>query len=73
MVVADLLVQETYTEKLKVPDGFQVTLPENRTWIIEPLGSDDISGIPKNFGGQTYAVFGFWDEVQFFLPFLMIF
>ena len=38
MVVADLLVQETYTEKLKVPDGFQVTLPENRTWIIEPLG-----------------------------------
>ena len=47
MVVADLLVQETYTEKLKVPDGFQVTLPENRTWIIEPLGSDDIGYTQK--------------------------
>ena len=55
MVVADLLVQETYTEKLKVPDGFQVTLPENRTWIIEPLGSDDF-GVPENIG-----VFRFWD------------
>ena len=72
MVVADLLVQETYTEKLKVPDGFQVTLPENRTWIIEPLGSDDI-GYTQKFWRPKYAVFGFWDEVQFFLPFLMIF
>ena len=38
MVTADILVQETYTEKLLVPDGFQVTLPDNRTWVIQPLG-----------------------------------
>ena len=38
MVLLDFLVQETYTEKLKVPDGLQVTLPSERGWIINPMG-----------------------------------
>ena len=63
MVVADLLVQETYTEKLKVPDGFQVTLPENRTWIIEPLGSDDF-GYTQKFWRPKIC--GFWIVRNFY-------
>ena len=38
MVTIDLFIKDVYTEKLRVPDGFEVTLPENRTWIIQPLG-----------------------------------
>ena len=38
MVVLDMFIEETFTEKLKVPTGVQVTLPEVRGWIINPLG-----------------------------------
>ena len=38
MVTFDFFIQETFTEKLNVPDGFQVTLPDKRTWLIHPLG-----------------------------------
>ncbi len=38
MVIIDMSIQETFTEKLKVPEGLQVTLPEARGWIINPLG-----------------------------------
>ena len=38
MVVFDMLIEETYTEKLKVPEGLQVTSPEVRGWIINPFG-----------------------------------
>ena len=46
MVILDFCVQETYTEKLKVPDGLQVTLPSERGWIINPLGQQ----VPLPFG-----------------------
>ena len=38
MVVLDMFIEETFTEKLKVPTGVQVTLPEVRGWLINPLG-----------------------------------
>ena len=38
MVLVDMMMEETFTEKLKVPVGLQVTLPEVRGWIINPLG-----------------------------------
>ena len=38
MVILDMFVEETFTEKLKVPEGLQVTRPELRGWIINPLG-----------------------------------
>ena len=38
MVIIDMLIDETFTEKLKVPVGLQVTLPDKRGWLINPLG-----------------------------------
>ncbi|XP_078280960.1 anion exchange protein 2-like isoform X2 [Rhinoraja longicauda] len=37
MVSVDYLLKETYTQKLNVPDGLQVTNYQNRTWFIHPL------------------------------------
>ena len=38
MVLVDMMMEETFTEKLKVPVGLQVTLPEVRGWVINLLG-----------------------------------
>ncbi|XP_058486375.1 anion exchange protein 2b isoform X3 [Solea solea] len=40
MVLVDYSVDDTYTQKLSVPEGFSVTSPDKRGWIINPLGSD---------------------------------
>ncbi|XP_069760820.1 band 3 anion transport protein-like isoform X2 [Narcine bancroftii] len=37
MVLIDFFIKDTYTQKLNVPDGLQVTSPGNRTWFIDPL------------------------------------
>ncbi|XP_059812609.1 solute carrier family 4 member 1b (Diego blood group) isoform X1 [Hypanus sabinus] len=41
MVLIDYFIKDTFTQKLNVPDGLQVTNPHNRTWFIHPL-----DGIP---------------------------
>ena len=38
MVLIDYSVGDTYTEKLKVPDGLAVTSPHLRGWLINPFG-----------------------------------
>ncbi|NWS78374.1 B3A2 protein, partial [Crotophaga sulcirostris] len=38
MVLVDYSIQDTYTQKLSVPSGFSVTAPEQRGWVINPLG-----------------------------------
>ena len=38
MVLIDFFIEEAYTEKLKVPVGLQVSLPDKRDWIIQPFG-----------------------------------
>jgi len=40
MVLVDYSSGDTYTEKLKVPEGLQVTNSEVRGWLISPLGTD---------------------------------
>ncbi|XP_070701522.1 anion exchange protein 2a [Pempheris klunzingeri] len=40
MVLVDYSVKDTYTQKLSVPSGFSVSSPEQRGWLISPLGSD---------------------------------
>ncbi|XP_056333445.1 anion exchange protein 2a isoform X1 [Danio aesculapii] len=40
MVLLDYSIKDTYTQKLNVPDGFSVTSPDKRGWLIHPLGSD---------------------------------
>ncbi|XP_044031815.1 anion exchange protein 2b isoform X4 [Siniperca chuatsi] len=40
MVLVDYSINDTYTQKLSVPEGFSVTSPKKRGWIISPLGTD---------------------------------
>uniref|UniRef100_UPI00398EC2D1 anion exchange protein 2-like isoform X2 n=1 Tax=Pristiophorus japonicus TaxID=55135 RepID=UPI00398EC2D1 len=37
MVLVDFFIKDTYTQKLFVPDGLQVTSPKKRGWFIHPL------------------------------------
>ncbi|KAM6900305.1 LOW QUALITY PROTEIN: anion exchange protein 2b [Xenentodon cancila] len=38
MVLMDYSIEDTYTQKLSVPNRFSVTSPDKRGWIISPLG-----------------------------------
>ncbi|XP_023798318.1 band 3 anion transport protein [Cyanistes caeruleus] len=38
MALADFFIKETYTQKLSVPKGLQVTNPTARGWFIPPMG-----------------------------------
>lgn len=38
-VTLDYLIQDTYTDKLTMPEGLSPTRPEDRGWIINPFGS----------------------------------
>ncbi|NXM74062.1 B3AT protein, partial [Serilophus lunatus] len=38
MTLADFFIVDTYTQKLKVPDGLQVTNSTARGWFINPMG-----------------------------------
>uniref|UniRef100_A0A8C6U432 Anion exchange protein n=1 Tax=Neogobius melanostomus TaxID=47308 RepID=A0A8C6U432_9GOBI len=38
MVLVDYTIEDTYTQKLSVPDGFSVTSPNKRGWFINPFG-----------------------------------
>nr|8T6U_A Chain A, Band 3 anion transport protein [Homo sapiens]8T6U_B Chain B, Band 3 anion transport protein [Homo sapiens]8T6V_A Chain A, Band 3 anion transport protein [Homo sapiens]8T6V_B Chain B, Band 3 anion transport protein [Homo sapiens] len=38
MVLVDFFIQDTYTQKLSVPDGFKVSNSSARGWVIHPLG-----------------------------------
>ncbi|XP_039215282.1 band 3 anion transport protein isoform X2 [Crotalus tigris] len=40
MTLADTLIKDTYTQKLKVPKGLQVSNPERRGWFIYPIGNE---------------------------------
>ena len=40
MVIVDVLIKSTYTEKLDVPDGFEPTDSKKRDWFINPMGVD---------------------------------
>ncbi|XP_070583595.1 band 3 anion transport protein isoform X3 [Erythrolamprus reginae] len=40
MTLADNFIKDTYTQKLKVPKGIQVSNPEERDWFIHPLGNN---------------------------------
>uniref|UniRef100_A0A4W4GAF8 Anion exchange protein n=1 Tax=Electrophorus electricus TaxID=8005 RepID=A0A4W4GAF8_ELEEL len=59
MVLVDYSIKDTFTQKLSVPGGFNVTSPEKRGWFISPLGS----------GGQ----FPLWMMVGSLLPALLVF
>ena len=39
MVLLDYFIKDVYTDKLDVPDGFQLTDPLKRSWVINPLST----------------------------------
>lgn len=41
MVALDYFIHDTFTQKLDVPAGVQVTSPERRGWLIPPLGLEE--------------------------------
>ncbi|XP_053309320.1 band 3 anion transport protein isoform X2 [Spea bombifrons] len=38
MVLVDFSIKDTYTKKLSLPKGLSVSLPQNRSWFIPPMG-----------------------------------
>ncbi|KAM8945812.1 band 3 anion transport protein [Pelodytes ibericus] len=38
MVLIDYSITDTYTQKLSLPKGLSVSLPQNRSWFISPMG-----------------------------------
>ncbi|KAM9394025.1 solute carrier family 4 member 1a (Diego blood group) [Pholidichthys leucotaenia] len=38
MIAVDISIEDAYTQKLVVPKGIQVTDPEARDWLINPMG-----------------------------------
>uniref|UniRef100_A0A1A8ILL6 Anion exchange protein n=1 Tax=Nothobranchius kuhntae TaxID=321403 RepID=A0A1A8ILL6_NOTKU len=42
MVLVDYSIEDTFTQKLSVPNGLSVTSTDKRRWVISPLGSDGL-------------------------------
>ncbi|XP_072325073.1 anion exchange protein 3-like [Scyliorhinus torazame] len=63
MVLLDIIITDTYTEKLDVPLEFSVTSPMKRGWFIHPLGKE------QNF--PTWMIFG--SVIPALLLFILIF
>ncbi|XP_078408811.1 anion exchange protein 3-like [Cetorhinus maximus] len=63
MVIVDIAVTDTHTEKLNVPLEFSVTSPNKRGWFIHPMGKD------QNF--PTWMIFG--SVIPALLLFILIF
>ncbi|XP_070249018.1 band 3 anion transport protein [Myotis yumanensis] len=59
MVMVDSFIQDTYTQKLSVPSGLQVSNSSARGWIIHPLG--------------LYSHFPIWMMFASALPALLVF
>ncbi|XP_006897906.1 PREDICTED: band 3 anion transport protein [Elephantulus edwardii] len=59
MVMVDFFIQDTYTQKLKVPKGLTVSNATARGWVIHPLG--------------LYSDFPVWMMFASALPALLVF
>ncbi|KAH0626910.1 hypothetical protein JD844_002204 [Phrynosoma platyrhinos] len=59
MALADFFIEDTYTQKLKVPKGLEVSNPNERGWFIYPLGRDDSFPIWLMFGAALPALLVF--------------
>jgi len=56
MVLLDYSAGDTYTEKLKVPEGLDVTDPTQRGWFINPLGKNNDLAVWAMFAGFLPAM-----------------
>ncbi|XP_073713562.1 solute carrier family 4 member 1a (Diego blood group) [Misgurnus anguillicaudatus] len=61
MITLDILITDTYTQKLEVPKGLTVSNPAARGWFIHPLGN------------LTTDPFPIWMMFACFVPALLVF
>lgn len=59
MVLVDSFIQDTYTQKLSVPSGLQVSNSSARGWVIHPLGLFTPFPLWMMFGAALPAVLVF--------------
>ncbi|XP_062072344.1 band 3 anion transport protein [Lepus europaeus] len=59
MVLVDSFIQDTYTQKLSVPSGLQVSNSSARGWVIHPLGLFSPFPIWMMFGAALPALLVF--------------
>ncbi|XP_009462893.1 PREDICTED: band 3 anion transport protein [Nipponia nippon] len=59
MALVDFFIKDTYTQKLKVPKGLQVTNSSARGWFINPMGKDNSFPIWMMFASVVPAILVF--------------
>ncbi|NWW87043.1 B3AT protein, partial [Rhynochetos jubatus] len=59
MTLIDFFIQDTYTQKLNVPRGLQVTNASARGWFIHPMGESNSFPIWMMFGSLLPAILVF--------------
>ncbi|XP_010226846.1 PREDICTED: band 3 anion transport protein [Tinamus guttatus] len=59
MALVDFFIKDTYTQKLKVPKGLEVTNAAARGWFIHPLGNHKIFPIWMMFASVVPALLVF--------------
>ncbi|NXL03260.1 B3AT protein, partial [Mesembrinibis cayennensis] len=59
MALADFFIKDTYTQKLAVPKGLQVTNSSARGWFINPMGKDNTFPIWMMFASVVPAILVF--------------
>ncbi|NWX46742.1 B3AT protein, partial [Steatornis caripensis] len=59
MALADFFIKDTYTQKLNVPKGLEVTNASARGWFINPMGKDNTFPIWMMFASVVPALLVF--------------
>ncbi|XP_070569674.1 band 3 anion transport protein-like isoform X2 [Ptychodera flava] len=59
MVLVDVAIENVYTQKLEVPDGFTPTAPEKRGWFISPTGLESLIPVWAVFAAIIPAILVF--------------
>ncbi|XP_056218311.1 band 3 anion transport protein isoform X3 [Falco biarmicus] len=59
MALVDFFIKDTYTQKLKVPKGLEVTNASARSWFIHPLGNNSPFPIWMMFATMVPALLVF--------------
>ena len=62
MVLLDFLINDTFTEKLNVPDGLAVTDPTLRNWTISPFGGILFNKTDSSMAGELHVAV--WTSLQ---------
>ncbi|XP_074117225.1 band 3 anion transport protein isoform X1 [Sminthopsis crassicaudata] len=59
MVVVDVFIKDTYTQKLQVPSGFKISNESARDWFIHPLGLNKTFPLWMKFASAVPALLVF--------------